>query len=171
MNFSDFIKLFEEIRSRVPDSLSTLIDYILLFVLILCAIWGLLSLLGQIKKIWIEQFWPLFDNKEQRKRRLNRERFADYLQNEIRQLNRREEWKDYRFAELEAEVEAEGRRRGFSLFPFFQSTKRGLRREKSLSKALELSKERLILVEGDPGSGKSLALRHVAVRHVSVGKH
>ena len=148
MKFSDFIQLFEEIRSRVPDSLSTLIDYILLFVLILCAIWGLLSLLGQIKKIWIEQFWHLFDNKEQRKRRLNRERFADYLQNEIRQLNRREEWKDYRFAELEAEVEAEGRRRGFSLLPFFQSTQRGLRREKSLSKALALSRERLILVEG-----------------------
>jgi NACHT domain len=70
--------------------------------------------------------------------------------------------KDYRFTELEAEVEAEGSRIGFSLLPFFQATQKGLRREKSLSKALELSKERLIFVEGEPGSGKSVALRHVA---------
>ena len=50
----------------------------------------------------------------------------------------------------------------FSLLPFLRSTRRGLRREQSLSKALELSDERLILLEGDPGSGKSIALRHVA---------
>ncbi len=76
-------------------------------------------------------------------------------------LNNREEWKDYRFTELEAEVEAEGRQKKSSIIPFLQSTRRGLRREQSLSKALKLSSERLILVEGEPGAGKSIALRHV----------
>lgn len=91
-----------------------------------------------------------------------RRRFADHIESEIRRLNNLEEWRDYRFTELEAEIEAEGRRRTFSLFPFFSKTGSGLRREQSLSKALEVSQERLILLEGDPGSGKSVALRYVA---------
>ena len=43
----------------------------------------------------------------------------------------------------------------------------GTRREKSLAEALERSTERLVLVEGDPGAGKSVALRHVAY-HLAV---
>jgi len=39
---------------------------------------------------------------------------------------------------------------------------KNLRRESSLSVALQKSDERLILLEGEPGSGKSVALRHVA---------
>ena len=73
-------------------------------------------------------------------------------------LNSQEDWKDYHFTELEAEVEAEGRRRFFWL-----SRYNTLRRERSLAKALEHSSERCILVEGEPGSGKSVALRHVAL--------
>jgi hypothetical protein len=76
-------------------------------------------------------------------------------------LNNLEEWKDYRFAELEAEVAAEGQRLWLGFIPLFES-RNTLRRERSLSKALKKSRARLILVEGDPGSGKSVALRHVA---------
>lgn len=59
-------------------------------------------------------------------------------------------------------MEAEGKRLRLLPLPFIRSTRRGLRREQSLSQALELSGERLILLAGDPGSGKSIALRHVA---------
>lgn len=162
-----FIKPVKKIISDIffegnePTWLSPLINYILLFVLIILAIWGALIVISQIIKIWMEQIRPLYYNQDQKRRLLKRQRFADYMEHEIRQLNSREEWKDYRFAELEAEVEAEGKHI-FFLLPFFKSTKRGLRREKSLSKALELSSERLVLVEGEPGSGKSVALRHVA---------
>jgi predicted NACHT family NTPase len=38
-----------------------------------------------------------------------------------------------------------------------------LKREKSLSTALRKSQEKIILLEGEPGSGKSVALRHVAL--------
>lgn len=171
MKPDDLLKLVEAVKKLIieiffsgkePSWFLPLINLVLLGVFFLLAIWGLLFVLAQIIKIWIEQFWPLFYNKEQKKRSLKRQRFSSYIENEIRQLNNREEWKDYRFTELEAEVEAEGSRIGFSLLPFFQATQKGLRREKSLSKALELSKERLILVEGEPGSGKSVALRHVA---------
>ncbi|MBH8564623.1 NACHT domain-containing protein [Nostoc sp. CENA67] len=149
-------------QGKEPTWLSRTADYFLVIISVLIVVWVLLFILSQIKKIWVEQFWPIFYNQEERRRSRKRQRFAQYIEHEIRQLNNREEWKDYRFTELEAEVEAEGKRKGFPLLPFFQLTQKGLRREQSLSKALELSRERLILAEGEPGSGKSVALRHVA---------
>ncbi|MCL4265199.1 MAG: hypothetical protein KJ069_18430 [Anaerolineae bacterium] len=95
-----------------------------------------------------------------RRRLLRRQRFAKHIEYEIDRLNTLEEWRDYRFAELEAEVEAEGRHRSGFLR---RRTRTGLRRERSLTKALENSAEQLVLVEGEPGSGKSVALRHVAL--------
>ncbi|MDJ0682746.1 MAG: NACHT domain-containing protein [Xenococcaceae cyanobacterium MO_167.B52] len=172
MKPEDLLKLVDIIKNLIsemffqgkelPVWLILTINIILLAIFVLLAIWVVLFVLSKIKNSFIEEFWPLFYNQEQRRHRLKRQLFADYIESEIRNLNSREEWKDYRFTELEAEIEAEGRRKGLSLIPFFYSTQRGLRREQSLSKALELSSERLILVEGDPGSGKSVALRHVA---------
>ena len=172
MKPEDLLKLVDPIKNLIseiffqgkelPPWLISTINHIELGIIVLLVIWGALFLLSKIKNSFIEEFWPLFYNQEQRRHRLKRQRFADYIESEIRNLNSREEWKDYRFTELEAEIEAEGRRQGFTLIPFPQSTQRGLRREKSLSEALRLSNERLILVEGDPGSGKSVALRHVA---------
>lgn len=147
---------------QVPSWIFRLVGYILLIALILLGIWGLLLILSKIKNLWSEHFWPLFYNPEEKRRSARRRQFADYIESEIRRLNMLEEWRGHRFAELEAEVEAEGRRRAFGVFPFLQRTLSGLRREKSLSKALESSQERLILLEGEPGSGKSVALRHVA---------
>jgi len=147
---------------QLPSWIPSLIAYLVLVFLGLVVIWGLLLILSQIKKLWTEHFWPLFYKPEEKRRNLRRQQFANHIESEIRRLNRLEDWKDHRFAELEAEVEAEGRRRAFSVFPFLQRTRSGLRRERSLSKALESSQERLILLEGEPGSGKSVALRHVA---------
>lgn len=87
-------------------------------------------------------------------------RFADHVESEVRRLNNLESWSHYRFTELEAEVEAEG---GYYQWRFPFRQQRGLRRESSFSKALEHSHERLILVEGDPGAGKSVALRQVTL--------
>jgi hypothetical protein len=128
---------------------------------ILVVAWVTLFILSKIKALWSEHFQTMFYKPEEKRRSARRRRFADHVESEIRRLNNLEEWRDYRFTELEAEVEAEGRRRTFSLLPLLQRTRSGLRRETSLSKALEASRERLILVEGDPGSGKSVALRHV----------
>jgi hypothetical protein len=159
-----FKQLISELffKGKEPQWLALAINYSLLLLLLLLGLWGVLVVIGQCIKIWEEQIRTLYYDQAQKKRLRNRQRFANHIEQEIRQLNSREEWKDYRFTELEAEVEAEGKRLRLLPLPFFRSTRRGLRREQSLSKALELSGERLILLSGDPGSGKSIALRHVA---------
>ena len=144
-----------------PSRLLQAIGYILLGGLALLGLLGLLMVLSKIKDLWMEKFWPLLYNKEKKRRALHRSKFADHIESEIRRLNNLEEWKDYRFADLEAEVDVETRRLFFGFFPSFES-RTTIKREKSLSKALRKSHDRLILIEGDPGSGKSVALRHVA---------
>jgi hypothetical protein len=159
-----FKQLISELffKGQEPQWLALAINYSLLFLLLLLGFWAALVVIGQCIKIWAEQIRPLYYDQALKKRLRNRQRFANHIEQEIRQLNSREEWKDYRFTELEAEVEAEGKRLRLLPLPFFRSSRRGLRREQSLSKALELSGERLIILAGDPGSGKSIALRHVA---------
>jgi hypothetical protein len=130
-------------------------------VAILVLLWLLLFFFSKIRKLLLNEILPAFYSREDKRRRVRRHRFADHIEREIRRLDSLENWSDYRFTELEAEVEAEGRRT-LGLFPFFGLTRSGLRREPSLSKALKSSEERLILVEGDPGSGKSVALRYIA---------
>jgi hypothetical protein len=88
-----------------------------------------------------------------------RQKFAEYLESRIRLLNSQEEWSDTRFAELEAEVEFEGASRSRLLRIRRDG---GVRRERSLSRALKRSAADLIILQGDPGSGKSVALRHLA---------
>ncbi|MFD4636561.1 NACHT domain-containing protein [Lentzea sp. NPDC058436] len=94
------------------------------------------------------------------KNRVSRqELFARHLGTLLDEQASQEDWQDEKYSELEAEVELEGgqRRRWYS-----GRRTDALRRVGSLSKALRTSTERLILLEGHPGSGKSIALRHVA---------
>lgn len=158
--------LFEKLSSiffkeGVPEIVSTIFGYVMIAILCLLILWMAAFVVSQTLKYLTESL-AFFRNEEKRRRCRRQQQFAEHIEQEIRQLNRREEWKDYRFAELEAEVEAEGRRKGFSLLPFYPGTREGLRHEQSLSKALENSCERLIAIEGDPGAGKSIALRFVA---------
>ncbi|WP_143466644.1 hypothetical protein [Lentzea kentuckyensis] len=96
---------------------------------------------------------------DEKSRVSRQELFARHLCTLLDELASQEDWQDEKYAELEAEVELEGgqRRRWFS-----GRRTDSLRRVGSLSKALRTSTERLILLEGHPGSGKSIALRHVA---------
>lgn len=146
---------------NILQSTLTIFGYILLG---LISIWLILFILSKIKIIWQEELIPLRYKQPEKRRSLRRQRFARHIERETLRLNDLEEWRDYRFTELEAEVEAEGRRRRTSWLPFTRRSRSGLRRERSLSKAIEASEERLILVEGEPGSGKSVALRHVTLQ-------
>ncbi|HEY5729957.1 MAG TPA: NACHT domain-containing protein, partial [Anaerolineales bacterium] len=123
---------------------------------------GTVVVLSHARKLWTDVLQPIYYNPEQKRRRSRRRMFADIMEAEIRRLNSLEAWNDNRFAELEAEVEAEGRRKLFDIFRIGFSSVSNLHKERSLSRALERSSERLVLVEGDPGSGKSVALRHLA---------
>jgi hypothetical protein len=143
-----------------PEWVSTVIAWTLFITLLLLGLWGALSLLAKIKEVWTKSFQPMLYDAKARRRAEQRRRFANHIEGELRRLNNLEEWRDYRFTELEAHVEAEGRRQSRSFFSFGLASG-GLRHERSLSAALRYSAERLILLEGEPGSGKSIALRHV----------
>jgi hypothetical protein len=121
-----------------------------------------IKIAGKAKDIWVEKFRPLSYSPEEKKRSRDGRLFANHVLREINQRNLSENWKDEEFAELEAEVEAQGQRRYLLPFREFFRVPTGIRREPSLTVALERSSERLILLEGDPGAGKSVALRHVA---------
>lgn len=124
-------------------------------------IFGLCALVIKAANAWnsVRDLLPRRTPGERRRAR-RRHWFALHVKSELQRLDNLESWQDYRFTELEAEVEAEGGRRGL-LFGRLRP-KRDLTRERSLSRALRKSNERLILVEGEPGAGKSVALRHVA---------
>jgi len=149
-------------KDQIPPWMLRLAAIALLTAVILSAFIALLTALVKIKELLTNNIWPIFYNKEEARRSSRRRKFADHIESELRRLNNLEAWSDFRFTELEAEVDAEGRRRLFGVLPSFYRTGNTLRRERSLSRALKLSEERLIIVEGEPGSGKSVALRHVA---------
>jgi hypothetical protein len=101
---------------NVPAWISPLINWILLGVLLLCGLWGLLVLISKIQEVWTQSFLPLFYKPEQKRRQHQRQMFAEYIEYEISRLDRLEDWKDKHFAELEAEVEAEGQRKHLALW-------------------------------------------------------
>lgn len=134
-------------------------------------IWLTLFFISQIIEFLKKTILPLFYNDDEKRRNFKRKLFAEQLEYEINKINRDErEWEDYRFAELEAEIEAEGLHTKSSFIPFIKSEYKGLLREKSLSSALKTSKEAIILLEGEPGSGKSVALRHIALNLLQKAK-
>lgn len=147
---------------HVPSWIQPAIGIVLGIGLIMLVAWATLFIVSKITELWSQKLQPIFYNPEQRRRAERRRRFSEHLKSRLALLNSREAWQDYKFTELEAEVEAEGKSHHLiPLLPILR-TRDHLRRESSLSAALKGSRERLILVEGEPGSGKSVALRHVA---------
>jgi hypothetical protein len=164
---SEWIKIIEFalkalFGDHVPSFIIPLIGALLLLAILCAAVAAILVAAAKAKDIWLEKFRPLSYSPEEKKRSRDSRLFANHVLREINQRNLSENWKDEEFAELEAEIEAQGQRR--YLFPFRELFRvpTGIRREPSLTLALERSSERLILLEGDPGAGKSVALRHVA---------
>ncbi|MET9627457.1 NACHT domain-containing protein [Lentzea sp. NPDC006480] len=96
-----------------------------------------------------------------KRRAARRARFADHVESQMRRLGEKEEWRDHRYAELEAELEITGRQRVRLLRRTPMSS---LKRVPSLSKALEECEDRIVLLEGEPGAGKSVAMRHLTQR-------
>jgi hypothetical protein len=91
-----------------------------------------------------------------------RRQFCRVLDSDLATLAKVESWNDQYFTDLEAEVEAEGEYYVSPPRRWFRRPSRGLRRVRSLIEAIETSAEPAILLVGEPGSGKSVALRHVA---------
>ena len=141
------------------DHLPTWLKWLLGGFLVL---WLLSRAIGDIAKSWKDDILPRFYNQEKRQHVKNRRKFAAHIQQQLVQLDIYEDWSDYRFAELEAEVEVDERQFRRNFANIFLHRYEAVRREHSLSHALYSSASQHILVVGEPGSGKSVALRHVA---------
>jgi hypothetical protein len=164
---SEWIKLIQFALEKlfgdhVPSFIGPMIGGLLLIAILCAVVVAIMVAAAKARDIWIEKFRPLSYSPEEKTRSRNSRLFANHVLREINQRNLSENWKDEEFAELEAEVEAQGQRRHLLPFREIFRVPTGIRREPSLTRALERSSERLILLEGDPGAGKSVALRHVA---------
>jgi len=164
-NPQQFYDLLTKLLQKVgaPPGISIIVAWVFILIIILLVIWGILTLANKIMDSAQNLVQKMRNRDPETRRRIGpRQRFAGHIEREMERIGSNEEWGDYKFTELEAEVEAEGHQRAPSVIPFLTRVNSGLRRETSLSKALKSSSERLILVEGEPGSGKTIALRHVA---------
>ena len=70
-----------------------------------------------LMKIWREFIQPVFYNNTDRYYRVQRQRFASFIETRMRDLDNQEAWDDNRFAEFEAIVQMEGKRKLFGIFP------------------------------------------------------
>lgn len=91
-----------------------------------------------------------------------RQQFCTVLRSDLDAIAKAESWNDQLFTDLEAEVEAEGSYYSSPLARLLGKKSAGIRRAPSLIKAIHTSTERCMLLVGEPGSGKSVALRHLA---------
>lgn len=91
-----------------------------------------------------------------------RKAFCTAIRGDIATLAKAENWNDQYFTDLEAEVEVEGRYFESQVHRILGKKSIGLRKASSLVSALSASAEQFQVVLGEPGSGKSIALRHLA---------
>lgn len=157
---------------RWADTSETWRIVVAISVLLVILFWALSLFLGTLSKVLegvtklIEAFKesgiPRFMTRENRIKVRRRSQFCAVLEADLTNITKAESWNDQYFTDLEAEVETEG---GYFISPLHRilgKASSGLRKEKSLIKAISSSSERAIQLTGEPGSGKSVALRHLA---------
>lgn len=93
---------------------------------------------------------------------LRKRQFLQMLGADLTAIGKAEAWNDQQFTDLEAEVEIEGHYYPSAFARIFRKKSSGRRREPSLVDAIYGSSERCLLLIGEPGAGKSVALRHLA---------
>lgn len=116
-----------------------------------------------------------------------RNSFVGHLEHEVEKLNRESEWDDsLHYTELEAEIEV-NQYISLDIFQFknpilwlnsliylikdFLGIKTSDKIEKDLTQAIKKSKSQVFIIIGDPGSGKTVSLRHLFLEMSKKVKH
>lgn len=156
-------KWFLSISWRKPSSIISHFAVVLIaFFIAVWAIRTLLELLLSLRDALIKTGIWFSGSSSMREMVRRRQQFCRMIRGDIDQLNKREAWNDQFYTDLEAEVEAEGWYYATRFDQLIRRKSLGLRRIGSLMKAIETSAEKTLLLVGEPGSGKSVALRHLA---------
>ena len=150
-------------NGQVPGWIQICIALIVIVLALGLLVWVSFLIVARISVLFVQHIRPLFYNQEQRLRKRRMQRFAGHIKLLIERLNSKEDWRDYLYTELEAEVDVEYHRRDVLSIIFARSSPRSVKRVSSLSKALNRSHDKVILLQGEPGTGKSVALRHTAL--------
>jgi hypothetical protein len=115
------------------------------------------------RKAVADRIIPLFYDRARRQAAEERRQFAGVLFQRLETLNAREDFSDEEFTELEAEVEVRGVGSRRDVWQWLFGQDRRPRQVESLSAVLRGCTSRIILLEGEPGSGKSTSVRHLAL--------
>ncbi|MBB2931273.1 NACHT domain-containing protein [Paraburkholderia silvatlantica] len=157
-------KLWTSIVGHHPLTLTNI-------VLIVWLIIGLIRIIGSALG-WINTAlaqWTMFADNwglsagEQGPARRERQHICDVLKHRIDSLNHAESWSSIPFTDLEAEIEVEGQQYSSALAKLLDRPTDGRRKVNRLVNAIQNSKASRILLVGEPGSGKSIALRTLAM--------
>lgn len=177
LEFANEIFRFLTLSSTWSDGWSVLIAsatilcvVIFLFFLMSRAFASVLEAVIKLVELYKNSAFTVVWGTERKKLIRQRKQFCSVLDADLAYIAKAENWNDQYFTDLEAEVETEG---GYYTSAFNKIRKRrdfGLRRVSSLMRAIETSTERAVLLVGEPGSGKSVALRHLAKQMAENGK-
>lgn len=134
------------------------------------ALGNILESLVKLVDIYKASGLPMWLSSDSKSRVRRRKQFCGVLDADLAYLAKAENWNDQYFTDLEAEVETEGGYYASSWDRFWRRKSFGLRKERSLIRAINSSTERAMQLVGEPGSGKSVALRHLAKQFAEQGR-
>ncbi|MFA5825353.1 MAG: ATP-binding protein [Gallionellaceae bacterium] len=164
------IKIFSELWVLLTTSQSKGIasEFLARLLVLFFYIWLTLQFLEKAAKVLVSLVeslgklgMPLRSNQDQKLAIRRRQQFCGVLRSDLDSIAKAENWNDQWFTDLEAEIEAEGGYYSNGLARIFKRRSNGIRRIPSLMQAIRTSTERCMLLVGDPGCGKSVALRHL----------
>ena len=136
--------------------------WVVVVAVLLAVLRFMLEMIAKIVDCWKNLGLPLTNSKTDTAHRRRRQQFCKVLESDLATIAKAENWNDQFFTDLEAEVETDGSYYANSVDRLLRRKSRGLRRVSSLIQAIESSAEQCLLLTGNPGSGKSVALRHLA---------